>query len=1034
MSARGCRQVRYTAGQAATGFLDSRHTSTDGGGTTVVRRIRPAGGRAGARGEFVGRQAEMRQVMRALAAARSGRGGAVFVTGEPGIGKTRLAVEALRAAAAAGMVTARGRAATVGSVVPYRPLVEALLSLSRAGLLPDADELGLYGPVLAHLLPGSPASGTAVGSHLTVAETLLRVLTVTGRDHGFLLVLDDLHDADTETLAVLEYVLDNLAEQPAVLLLIAGREPCVATELADRARQRGAATTLELRPLGHPDVRSLVVAELGSVPGAAGAELVDTVVEDSTGIPLVVEELLRDAVTRHPRDAARRLPVPAAVARSVRYRTGRLDARGRTILGIAALFGPRFPLPALQHAAGCDDRELLTVLQAGVASYLLEPDGSSPDWYAFRPRLAAQVLLEDLGPAERAGQARRAANALLALHPGLPGEWCAHAADLFEQAGDTCEAVPRYCEAARRATGEGAVDRAVVLLTRAQRSADAGSDPELRATVLELLLDTVSRAARFDAVAGLTADLEALGGHDIPAARRAGLHARLARATASAGRPVDAFRQLDIARRLLGAAPTAAHTAPVDLASAHVELTRPAPDRLRTAAEYARRAADAAERADLPDVLGGALLMLGHLAPEHDAETAAAHFARAGAIAELHRLPDLRVSAEVHLARSALRSDGQPAGLEEVQRRALRLSVLPLAHETGCVLALDQVRRGEFEAAGRRIREGLTAATRLRLGPVAAMLRLAEAVRFAHQGRRAEMEEALDELAPGVDDAPGVRAMSYGLARAFCSLLEENHDAAEQEFAQALAYDRENPGAGEFGAHDLYGVMLLRGVLAGRAGRRHHADVARAADGTRWNRQFTGAAHAVLLGREGRPVEATAAATAALEAAAPYPVARNLCLRLVSRSAYEDGWGEPVDWVREAEEYFHGVGVPTVAAACRSLLRGMGAPVRQRRSGTEHVPPDLRRCGVTGREFEVARLLVERNGNKDIADWLHISPRTVEKHVASLLRKTGHPDRAAFATAARGLVARPAHRPLRVAGPPPAMPVPGHWQGITGIE
>ncbi|MEU6940577.1 helix-turn-helix transcriptional regulator [Streptomyces rubiginosohelvolus] len=61
----------------------------------------------------------------------------------------------------------------------------------------------------------------------------------------------------------------------------------------------------------------------------------------------------------------------------------------------------------------------------------------------------------------------------------------------------------------------------------------------------------------------------------------------------------------------------------------------------------------------------------------------------------------------------------------------------------------------------------------------------------------------------------------------------------------------------------------------------------------------------------------------------------------------------------------------------------------------------LRRFGITAREFEVAQLLTERVANKDIAVLLHISPRTVEKHVASLLRKTGHPDRTAFATATR---------------------------------
>ncbi|HEY8983975.1 MAG TPA: helix-turn-helix transcriptional regulator, partial [Streptomyces sp.] len=65
-----------------------------------------------------------------------------------------------------------------------------------------------------------------------------------------------------------------------------------------------------------------------------------------------------------------------------------------------------------------------------------------------------------------------------------------------------------------------------------------------------------------------------------------------------------------------------------------------------------------------------------------------------------------------------------------------------------------------------------------------------------------------------------------------------------------------------------------------------------------------------------------------------------------------------------------------------------------------------------------------RFGNKDIADWLHISPRTVEKHVASLLRKTGHPDRTAFAAAGRG------YGPRRH----PAMPVLGPWRGSTEAE
>ncbi|GGY92587.1 helix-turn-helix transcriptional regulator [Streptomyces avidinii] len=959
------------------------------------------------RGELIGRGPEMGQIMIALAAARSGRGAALFVTGEPGVGKTRLAAEALAMAAETGMVTVRGRASAVGPPVPYRPLVEALLLLSRAGLLPEPDELGRYGPVLARLLGGARAADADAASHLMVAETMLRLLDVVGEHRGCLLVLDDLHDADPGTLAVVEYLLDNLAQQPAVLLLVTGRAPCEAAELTTRARLRGAAAVLELGPLSRPDVHLLIAAELRVPPAEVCPDLVHRAVDGCAGIPFVVKELVHDLGGRPAHHGSRPPSVPPTVADDVRRRTERLGPLGVELLGMAALFGPRFPLPVLERAIGRDHAELSAVLRAAVASYLITPEGPGTQWYAFRHRLAAEALLDDLGPGERAGYLRRAARALTDLHPALPGAWCEHAALLHEHAGDTPEAIRLYCEAAGRATGEGTADRAVELLTRAHLLVEPGTAPELHATVLERLLDAVARSARFDRLPAPAALLDTLGGdggeHDIPAQRRAALHARLSDIATLTGRPAEALWHLDIARSLLGSHPADQYATLVDLCAVQVELSRLAPDRLRTATRYAHRALEAAQRVDLPDAACRALLLLGRLAAEEDEPTAAAHFRRARAIALARRLPVPRMAADVHLAMVAASHDGHPTRIEQARQEALRMGLLPLAHETGFVLALDRIQHGRFDEARDRIREAAADASRLGLGRPLAMLRLADAVRYAHQGRRAEMRGALERLAPLLDAAPGVRAMSYGLARAICSLLEERHEAAGQEFAQALAYDAENPAIGGFGKH---GIILLLGVLDGRMGRRHHTEVARAsASGTRWNHQFTGLADAVLLGREGRPDEATAAAGKALEAAGLFPVARRLSLRLIAQSAYEDGWGTPVEWLREAEEYFHDAGLQAVAGASRALLRGMGASVRQRRTGTERVPPDLRRCGITVREFEVARLVAERISNKDIAGRLHISLRTVEKHVANLLQKTGHPNRTAFATAARDLVA-----------------------------
>ncbi|MFI8521058.1 AAA family ATPase [Streptomyces sp. NPDC085481] len=983
----------------------------------------PDGGVHTRPGELVGRGAEWARITAVLAAARSGRGRAVLVTGEPGVGKTRFAAEAVGAAEAAGMVTARGRAGTVGPAVPYRPLVEALLALVRAEP-PAQHRLGRYGPVLARLLDDARGTGVSALSPLVVAEAVLRLTSVVGRGRGCLLVLDDLHEADAGTLSVVEYLLGNVGPLPAVLLLTTGSAPGPAAELAARAREDGTAAVLDLAPLGRTDVRLLLSSELGVAPEQVSPALVRRAATGGAGIPFVVRALAHDPA-----------PVPTALVEHVRLRAERLGPSGVELLGMAAVFGGRFPAPVLRHATGRTDAGLCALLRAAVAASLVVPDGPGTDWYAFRFPLAADALRSALGPVEQPALARRAAAALAELHPGLPGVWCGHAAELHERAGDTGEAVRLYGEAADRATAEGATERALTLLRRAHDLLDAATAPELHATVLERLLDAVARSGRLDRLpAG--AGPETLGSPCLPGPRRAGLHARLAEIHALAGRPAEALRQLDLARWLLGERPDdGAGAAPddraggvpdhragadpdhraavapddragtvvddpaaavVDLAAACVEPSRLAPERLRTAEDCARRAVG---RGGGPEVVGRALLVLGGL----DERGAPGHFARARALADAHRLPGLRVAAEAGIARLAVERDGRAGPAEQARQAALRMGLLPTAHEAGFALALERVRRGAFGAARELIQEGGAEAARLGLGRADALWRLADAVRWAHLGRRAEMLDALERLAAPVDAAPGVRPMAYGLARAFCSLLEEDHEAAEREWAQALAYDAENPATGDFGRH---GVVLLLGVLAGRMGRHHHERVAAAsAAGTRWNRPFVGLAHAVLLGREGRAAEASAAAAVAFDAAGPYPLARHLSQRLVARSAYEDGWGAPVAWLREAEEYVHGAGLPAVAGACRALLRGMGASVRQRRTGTEQVPPGLRRCGITVREFEVARLLAERFGNRDIAGRLHISPRTVEKHVASLLQKTGHPNRAAFASAARDLVA-----------------------------
>jgi AAA ATPase domain len=116
---------------------------------------------------LVGRATEIEEIERALQDAGRSSGSAVFVTGEPGIGKTRLAAEAVGRALDAGLVVLRGRGSTTGPAVPFRALTEALLSLARTGGHELVERLGPYRSVLGRLIPDWARPPRAVSLYLT---------------------------------------------------------------------------------------------------------------------------------------------------------------------------------------------------------------------------------------------------------------------------------------------------------------------------------------------------------------------------------------------------------------------------------------------------------------------------------------------------------------------------------------------------------------------------------------------------------------------------------------------------------------------------------------------------------------------------------------------------------------------------------------------------------------------------------------------------------------------------------------------------
>jgi DNA-binding CsgD family transcriptional regulator/tetratricopeptide (TPR) repeat protein len=954
----------------------------------------------------VGRDQELRTVENALTAAASGRGGAVFLVGESGIGKSRLAAAAADQAFQADMVLMRGRGSAIGPMVPFRSLTEALLSLLRAGETLDVAALGPYGPVLARLIPdwGTPAAQQQDGSLVILAEAVLRLTGLAGKDRGCLVSLDDLQDADAESLAVVEYLIDNLDRQPVLLLGAIRNEPCPALDLARSAARRGTAVILDLERLDRTGLRDLVGACLPMPSADVPQQAVDLLWAGSAGNPFLIEELLGGIV-----DGGLLVPsdpgsgwrmadpppedVPATFARTVARRIEALGPAVQQLLSVAAVVGRRFPIAIAQAVTGLPDRELLSHLHGEPGAQLVQPDDQLPDWYTFQHQLIREALLTLLTPAERARLAEQVADALETVYPGLPGEWCQTAATLRLEAGNTIVAGRLFAEAGRRAITQGAANSAVGLLDRAWDLL-AVVEAEERADTLEHLVYALAEAGLVERALASVGTLDQVGGLD--PRRRARLHTRLAWAAQVAGPGPNSLAQINAARTLLGPDADEADTAPIDVVEAHLVLDVPGQGQLEKAEELARRAAEVADRVPLPVVACQAWQLLGALQRSKDPAAATACLERARSTAVRHDLPIWEIHALVRLGNDDALRDGYLDRLEQARTQATLVGAVTARYQAEQSIALYTILEGDFAAAEALVDQVFEGSSRLKLVENVHYVLVVRAVLAGHRGHRKEMDEALATFRRWEGDAQPLYAPRvYGLARAFCALLEENRDRAVEEQACSLRAEDDTPTVYHLGGR--YGVNLLLGAVTGTTSREEFDVVTSSpAAGFRWDRMFAQFGRAVLAGRAGAVTEADAALAGALTAGTPYAMGRHLGLRLVAECALADGWGSPVEWLRTAEDYFHSADIPAVASACRALLRNSGVRVGQRRTGLSEMPSALRSAGLTVREYEVLRLLADRLGNREIANRLHLSPRTVEKHVSSLITKTGLPNRIAL--------------------------------------
>jgi DNA-binding CsgD family transcriptional regulator len=340
--------------------------------------------------------------------------------------------------------------------------------------------------------------------------------------------------------------------------------------------------------------------------------------------------------------------------------------------------------------------------------------------------------------------------------------------------------------------------------------------------------------------------------------------------------------------------------------------------------------------------------------------------------------------------------DANPDRLLQARALAMDSGALETAAWVDGELAALFNTRFEIERSREYARQALEAGRRYHLRGVERMALVFEAEAYAFQQDRPGMERTLAQLhRVSQDDA--FYTIAACESRAIVSLLEEDRLRAVRELENAVEIAATLPVAAPSPILPMWALLrtLDHPALAEprETLRRSSAMVALN------NVGYCIYADAIALGAAGQADAAAAAVTSGDRLLVPAPWYFQLGRRLVAEAAVRDGWGEPSLWLAQAESFFATHGYKRVASACRSLLRKTGTPL-PRAAAHRGVPEPFLSRGVTERELEVLAHLADGLSNKAVGARLYVSPKTVEKHVASLMDKLEVRTRAGLATIA----------------------------------
>jgi DNA-binding CsgD family transcriptional regulator/tetratricopeptide (TPR) repeat protein len=429
---------------------------------------------------------ELAQLRDALDRAKSGAAGAVLLSGDAGVGKSRLTGEFAELSAADGALVLIGRCLGVGDAgLPYLPFAEVVeqLRADRADLLADR-------PALAGLTGTDRLSETAsadAGSdlgQLQLFDAVLGALTTLASDRVVLLVIEDIHWADSSTRDLLSFLLSRLGSQRLLLLTTyrsddMHRQHPLRPLLAELVRLP-AVERLDLEPFdpvhSHQFVQALLTDGLN---GSLDDAVVSTIVKRSEGNAFFAEELVAAAVTG---DAG----LPATLADVLLARVEKLSPAAQRVIGAASVASRHQPRHAvLQAVLGIDDDSLEAALREAVQHNILIYGDAAPDAYAFRHALVREAVYNDLLPGERARLHSSYARLIVRLaDPAYAAALAYHSL----HSNDLPTALTASVDAAHESIKIGALGVGLRHLEQALELWDAVPDPESRTGTTELQL------------------------------------------------------------------------------------------------------------------------------------------------------------------------------------------------------------------------------------------------------------------------------------------------------------------------------------------------------------------------------------------------------------------------------------------------------------------------------------------------------------------------------------------------------------------